>query len=73
VRVVGKPEVTQLDEKSPMPRLARPALQRLLPPGRQVATDPVNVPVRLSPPEIDRSFGVGKNISVMAAKCQQRA
>jgi hypothetical protein len=36
VRVVGKPEVIQLDEKSPMLRLARPALQRLLPPGRQV-------------------------------------
>jgi hypothetical protein len=37
VRVVGKPEVIQLDEKSPMLRLARPALQRLLPPGRQRA------------------------------------
>ena len=34
MRVVGKPEVIQLDEKSPMLRLARPALQRLLPPGR---------------------------------------
>ena len=38
-RVVGKPEVIQLDEKAPMLRLARPALQRLLPPGRQGASD----------------------------------
>jgi hypothetical protein len=40
VRVVGKPEVIQLDEKSPMLRLARPALQRLLPPGRQRSSFP---------------------------------
>ena len=39
MRVVGKPEVIQLDEKSPMLRLARPALQRLLPPGRPTFTD----------------------------------
>ena len=38
MRVVGKPEVIQLDEKSPMLRLARPALQRLLPPGRAAFT-----------------------------------
>ena len=38
--MVGKPEVIQLDEKSPMLRLARPALQRLLSPGRHVAGNP---------------------------------
>ena len=33
MRVVGKPEVIQLYERSPVLRLARPALQRLLPPA----------------------------------------
>ena len=39
MRVVGKAEVIQLDEKSPMLRLARLALQRLLSPGRPAFTD----------------------------------
>ena len=61
MRVVGKPEVIQLDEKSPMLRLARPALQRLLPPGRQVASDP-RIGLRAaarSPYAVDRGLVAG--------------